>query len=167
MMAQLGEWRGIKHGMKSAALAWRGMLEGTINPAKGESMTDQEMPERAHVTADDIEAANDLIDFIEACPSMFHTAATIMAELDEAGFTYLPENAAWDIEPGGRYYTQRNTSSVVAFKVGEDLAATWGEDGVAGDYHFQLTASHSDSPTFKVKAVPELDGAGETLQPEH
>lgn len=163
-MAQLGEWRGIKHGMKSAALAWRGMLEGTINPAKGESMTDQETPERAHVTADDIEAANDLIDFIEACPSMFHTAATIMAELDEAGFTYLPENAAWDIEPGGRYYTQRNTSSVVAFKVGEDLAATWGEDGVAGDYHFQLTASHSDSPTFKVKAVPELDGAGETLR---
>ena len=163
-MAQLGERRGIKHGMKSAVLAHRGMLEGTINPAKGESMTDQETPERAHVTADDIEAANDLIDFIEACPSMFHTAATIMAELDEAGFTYLPENAAWDIEPGGRYYTQRNTSSVVAFKVGEDLAATWGEDGVAGDYHFQLTASHSDSPTFKVKAVPELDGAGETLR---
>ena len=125
MMAQLGERRGIKHGMKSAALAWRGMLEGTINPAKGESMTDQETIERVHVTADDIEASNDLIDFIEACPSMFHTAATIMAELDEAGFTYLPENAAWDIEPGGRYYTQRNTSSVVAFKVGEDLAATW------------------------------------------
>ena len=163
-MAQLGERRGIKHGMKGTALARRGMLEGTINPVKGESMTDQETPESAHVTADDIEAANDLIDFIEACPSMFHTAATIMAELDEAGFTYLPENAAWDIEPGGRYYTQRNTSSVVAFKVGEDLAATWGEDGVAGDYHFQLTASHSDSPTFKVKAVPELDGAGETLR---
>jgi len=31
------------------------MLEGTINPAKGESMTDQEAPERVHVTADDIE----------------------------------------------------------------------------------------------------------------
>ena len=89
-MAQLGERRGIKHGMKSAALAWRGMLEGTINPAKGESMTDQETPERAHVTADDIEAANDLIDFIEACPSMFHTAATIMAELDEAGLPTCP-----------------------------------------------------------------------------
>ena len=116
------------------------------------------------VTSDDIEAANDLIDFIEACPSMFHAAATIMAELDDAGFTYLPEGAAWDIEPGGCYYTQRNTSSVIAFKVGEDLAATWGEDDVAGDYHFQLAASHSDSPTFKVKAVPDLDGAGETLR---
>ncbi|MFR3877837.1 MAG: hypothetical protein ACLTYW_06485 [Collinsella sp.] len=88
-------------------------------------MTDQETPERAHVTADDIEAANDLIDFIEACPSMFHTAATIMAELDEAGFTYLPENAAWDIEPGGRYYTQRNTSSVVALR----WARTWPRRG--------------------------------------
>ena len=126
-------------------------------------MTDQETPERAHVTADDIEAANDLIDFIEACPSMFHTAATIMAELDEAGFTYLRERGVGH-RAGRAYYTQRNTSSVVAFKVGEDLAATWGEDGVAGDYHFQLTASHSDSPTFKVKAVPELDGAGETLR---
>ena len=44
---------------------------------------------RAHVTADDIEAANDLIDFIEACPSMFHTAATIMAEARRGGL-YLP-----------------------------------------------------------------------------
>ncbi len=35
MMAQLGERRGIKHGMKGTALARRGMLEGTINPAKG------------------------------------------------------------------------------------------------------------------------------------
>ena len=95
---------------------------------------------------------------------MFHAAATIMAEFDDAGFTYLPEGVAWDIEPGGCYYTQRNTSSVIAFKVGEDLAATWGEDDVAGDYHFQLAASHSDSPTFKVKAVPDLDGAGETLR---
>ena len=120
--------------------------------------------ETTHVTADDIEAANDLIDFIESCPSMFHTAATIMSELDNAGFTYLPENAAWDVKPGGCYYTQRNTSSVIAFKVGADLMAEWGEHGVSGSYHFQLTASHSDSPTFKVKAVPELDGAGETLR---
>ena len=54
---------------------------------------------------EDVRAAQDMIAFVDECPSMFHTAATIMAELDEAGFTYLPENAAWDIEPGGRYYT--------------------------------------------------------------
>ena len=36
MMAQFGERRGIKHGMKSAALARRGMLEGTINQPEDE-----------------------------------------------------------------------------------------------------------------------------------
>lgn len=34
MMTQLGERRGIKHGMKSAALAWRGMLEGDHQPSE-------------------------------------------------------------------------------------------------------------------------------------
>ena len=33
MMTQLGERRGIKHGMKSAALARRGMLEGQPDEA--------------------------------------------------------------------------------------------------------------------------------------
>ena len=28
-----------------------------------------------------------------------------MAELDEAGFTYLSENAAWDIEPRPKSWT--------------------------------------------------------------
>ena len=126
-------------------------------------MTDQETPERAHVTADDIEAANDLID-LSSMPQHVPYGGNHYGRARRGGFHLSAENAAWDIEPGGRYYTQRNTSSVIAFKVGEDLAATWGEDGVAGDYHFQLTASHSDSPTFKVKAVPELDGAGETLR---
>ena len=44
MMAQLGERRGIKHGTKSGALAWRGMLEGYQPSEKGENMTDQKRP---------------------------------------------------------------------------------------------------------------------------
>ena len=64
-------------------------------------MTDQEAPERVHVTADDIEAANDLIDFIDEHAPACSYGGDHYAELDEAGFTYLPENAAWDIEPGG------------------------------------------------------------------
>ena len=45
----------------------------------------------------------------------------------------------------------RNGSSVVAFKVGERAASPEG-------LHFQLTAAHGDSPTFKVKSVPVVDG---------
>ena len=95
-----------------------------------------------------------LVDFLRACPSMFHTAAAIRARLDAAGFAYLPEGEAWRMEPGGRYYTVRNNSSVVALKVGATLDS----------YHFQLAAAHGDSPTYKVKAVPELEGPGESLR---
>ena len=83
---------------------------------------------------------------------MFHTCAAIRRRLDAAGFTYLPEGDAWTVEPGGAYYTQRNNSSVIAFRVGERALAK------DGRFHFQLTAAHGDSPTFKIKAVPELEG---------
>lgn len=137
-------------------------------------------PARASAHADtdadptDTEIARDMLDFIEASPSMFHSAASICDWLDDAGFIYLPESAAWDLVPGGAYYTQRNGSSVIAWQVGEGVPAPIA-DGQQTDfrladdpdcpvYHFQVAASHADSPTFKVKAVPELDGAGESLR---
>lgn len=105
------------------------------------------------IEGSDIDVSQKLVDFIAECPSMFHTVAMLRGMLDAAGFTCLPESAAWDegahaVRPGGAYYAVRNNSSIVAFKVGEDLS----------DYHFQIAAAHSDSPTFKVKAVPELEG---------
>lgn len=112
------------------------------------------------VAEEDVKAAEDLISFIEQCPSMFHTASTIAARLDAAGFTRLSEGASWQgqLEPGGRYYVVRNGSSVIAFKVGEHAVAE------PDRYHFQLAAAHGDSPTFKVKAAPELDGPEGTLR---
>ncbi|MBE6469926.1 MAG: M18 family aminopeptidase [Coriobacteriaceae bacterium] len=104
-----------------------------------------------------LELARGLAEFIGRSPSMFHTAAAIRDRLDAAGFTYLPEPAAWEVLPGGSYYTVRNNSSVIAWHVGADLPAD-------APYHFQLTAAHSDSPSFKVKSVPELEGAGESLR---
>ena len=101
-----------------------------------------------------IEISNELIQFIESSPSMFHSIKTIRTYLDEAGFTYLPESKAWDVKAGGKYYTIRNHSSLIAFKVGKELDS----------YHFQMCASHSDSPTYKVKNVPELEGPKEYLR---
>ena len=104
------------------------------------------------ITQQERETAQELVDFIAECPSMFHTAHAACARLDAAGFTYLPESHVWDVVPGGRYYTTRNGSSVIAFAVGEHAL----EDRDA--FHFQLTAAHADSPTFKVKSAPELEG---------
>ena len=101
-------------------------------------------------TPQDIRAAHELLGFIGECPSMFHTATAIGKRLTAAGFTYLPETQPWSIEQGGAYYTTRNNSSVIAFKVATSL----------DNYHFQITASHGDSPTFKVKSNAELAGPG-------
>jgi aspartyl aminopeptidase len=103
----------------------------------------------------DVEVSRELVDFIGRCPSMFHTAATVCELLESAGFARLREEDRWSVEPGGRYYAVRNNSSVVAFRVGTEL-----DDG----YHFQIAAAHGDSPTFKVKAVPELEGPGDYLR---
>ena len=101
-------------------------------------------------TPQDIRAAHELLGFIGECPSMFHTATAIGKRLTAAGFTYLPETQPWSIEQGGAYYTTRNNSSVIAFKIATSL----------DNYHFQITASHGDSPTFKVKSNAELAGPG-------
>ncbi len=101
-----------------------------------------------------LEISKELLDFIQSSPSMFHSIRTIRNYLEEAGFIYVPEGKAWNLEKGKAYYTLRNHSSVIAFKVGNKL----------DDYHFQIAASHSDSPTYKVKTVPELEGPGEYLK---
>ena len=52
-----------------------------------------------------------------------------------------------EIEKGGKYYVTRNHSSILAFKVGNQL----------DEYSFHVTASHSDSPTFKIKENAEIE----------
>lgn len=103
---------------------------------------------------EDVRAAQEMIAFVNECPSMFHAAAALAKRLEAAGFEYLPEGQPWCVVRGGRYCTARNNSSVIAFKVGADL----------DEYHFQLTAAHSDSPSYKVKAVPELAGPGGSVR---
>ncbi|WP_204214415.1 M18 family aminopeptidase [Collinsella sp. An2] len=113
--------------------------------------SDDATREHVSITDADVEAAHGLLEFIQACPSMFHTAQTIARRLDDAGFTRLREGDAWSVEPGSCCYVVRNNSSVIAFKVGEGATDS-------GRFHFQLSATHGDSPTFKVKDVATLDG---------
>ncbi len=102
----------------------------------------------------DIEITKEMLSFISESPSMFHSISAIQKYLDTNGFRFLPEGKPWEVDKGDNCYTIRNHSSIIAFKVGSDL----------NDYHFQMSAAHSDSPTFKIKAVPELEGPGEYLK---
>ena len=99
------------------------------------------------------EINRELLEFISECPSMFHTCAAIAARLDAEGFVRLSENDPWDIVPGGRYYVTRNGSSIIAFTASDK-----------GPWHFRISAAHGDSPTYKLKDVPELSGPGSYLR---
>ncbi len=90
-----------------------------------------------------------LFSFIESSPSAFHAAETVAARLRESGYTSLGEGEAWALTPGGKYYVMRGGSSVIAFSI------------PTGDVRgFMICASHSDSPTFKLKENPEKESAG-------
>lgn len=100
------------------------------------------------------ELANEVLSFIQKSPSCFHAIQEMKNILLAAGYIEIKECEAWNINKGGKYFTTRNGSSIIAFHIGNEMS----------DYHFQLTSSHSDSPTFKVKEVAELDGKGGYMQ---
>ena len=81
-----------------------------------------------------------LQEFIKRCPTQFHAALTVCEILADKGFTELRENENWSITNGGKYFSVRNGSSVIAFTVPS-----------ATPNRFMLSASHSDSPCFKIK----------------
>lgn len=118
---------------------------------------------------DHIRISEELLDFAGKSPSAFHAVANIAGYLEARGFRYLPEMAKWDVAKGGSYYTMRNGSSIIAFRIGQDVSGSvrdGGDGNVSGGSGggFRICASHSDSPTYKIKNVPELEGPGEYLR---
>ena len=87
-----------------------------------------------------------LIQFIENSPSAFHTVETIKFLLLKNNFSELCENKHWHITAGGNYFVTRNNSSLIAFSIPENPLAG-----------MRIIASHSDSPTFKIKENPEME----------
>ncbi len=88
----------------------------------------------------------ELFDFIQKSPTSFHAVREIEVRLEKAGFRRLEERDHWSLAAGGKYYVTRNQSALIAFRV------------PCGDYAgFHIAASHSDSPSLKVKESPEMD----------
>ena len=86
-----------------------------------------------------------LLHFLSRSPTAFHAVENLKTELDEAGFSALREEDPWTLRPGGKYYVERNGSAILSFILPEGPA-----DG------FHLMASHSDSPSYKIKPGPGL-----------
>ncbi len=94
-----------------------------------------------------------LLSFLHSSPTPFHAVSQMSLRLEAAGFDFLEESKHWDLQPGRKYYTTRNGSSIIAFVVGED--------GFGNG--LRMMGAHTDSPCLKVKPNPEMALHG-TLQ---
>lgn len=85
-----------------------------------------------------------LLQFIAAAPTAFHAVSQVSQHLEADGYTKLRSDAPWTLAAGSKYYLTCNDSSLIAFRV-----PTCEPSG------FMLTATHSDSPAFKLKPAPQ------------
>ncbi|KAL8727567.1 MAG: hypothetical protein Q9166_005973 [cf. Caloplaca sp. 2 TL-2023] len=87
------------------------------------------------------------LDFITNNPTVFHAVDALSKRLESYGFTRLSSREAWEgkIKRGGKYYVERNGSSIIAFVVGSNYKPG---NGAA------VIASHVDALTTKVKPIP-------------
>ncbi len=98
--------------------------------------------------------SQEMTGFLKECPTAFHAVERIGKELESNGYERLKENEQWELKTGGKYYVTRNDSSIIAFGIGSELT----------DYSFNIAASHSDFPTFKVKENAEIEVKKKYLQ---
>ena len=88
----------------------------------------------------------ELFDFIKSSPTAYHTVETVKDMLVNAGFTQVSETDTKQLSDGGKHFVIRGGSSIIAFK------------GSANRGGFMISASHSDSPAFKIKGEACLAG---------
>ena len=96
---------------------------------------------------------NDFMAFMDASVINFLAVKNVTERLDDAGFIPLLASDPWHLKPGGRYYTVKNSSAVMAFIVGHDPAAG-----------FKIISAHSDSPGFRIKPAPEIVSDGGVMK---
>ena len=93
--------------------------------------------------------SRDLAEYIHASPTPFHACAQAASRLEAAGFQHLAESDEWPREAGG-YFIIRG-GSIVAWYLRDAQAAQSG---------FRVFGAHTDSPTLRVKPLPDSGTTG-------
>jgi len=94
-------------------------------------------------------------DFLTENPTVFHAVSAIKEQLKSAGWTELSERDGWEIKPSGKYFVERNGSSMVAFSVGPEYKP--GNGAV-------ILAGHVDALTAKLKPISHVPNKAGYLQ---
>jgi aspartyl aminopeptidase len=91
---------------------------------------------------------DNLISFIQSSVTPYHAVTQMARQLKAAGFICLNEKDSWKVSAGGKYYTTRNGSSIVAWQMPKHKKIA--QSG------FRMMGAHTDSPCLKVKPNPEI-----------
>ncbi len=78
--------------------------------------------------------------FLKTSYTAYQAVENAKKLLRKRGFLPLDEGEAWELEEGGKYFTVRGGTSLIAFRCGSGP--------------FKLIASHTDSPCLKLKEQP-------------
>ncbi len=100
---------------------------------------------------EELKCTKKMLEFIEKSPSCFHAIENVKQILEENDYQEVNEKEAWEIHPGQGYFVTRNDSSLIAFRIPE-----LEKKGILPYAGFHIVASHSDSPSFKIKESPEI-----------
>ena len=95
------------------------------------------------------ETTEKLLKFISKSPTAFQAAEETRRRFLEEGFAELKEEESWNLEKGGKYFVMRNHSAIIGFSI-----------PVNDCRRYHIIASHSDSPSFKIKENPEMSVNG-------
>jgi len=90
--------------------------------------------------------AQQLLEFIDNSPSPWHAVESTVTLLLANGFKALSEKEPWQLNPGERYYTIRDQSSIIAFVAGSKAPSESG---------YRIIGAHTDSPGLRIKPNPE------------
>lgn len=94
---------------------------------------------------------NQLLDFLKASVSPFHTVNHSILQLEAAVFTQLDYKKPWALTPGGAYYCRTFSGELFAFKLGSALDLSKG---------IRIAAGHIDWPCLKIKPAPTFSKQG-------
>lgn len=95
---------------------------------------------------------DDLLYFLDQSPTAWHAVSNCVSTLSQHGFKELKETENWKLKKGEKYYVTRNGSTLCAFITPQTSLKA-----------IRLAASHTDSPSFKLKPNAEFTKENMTL----
>ena len=95
--------------------------------------------------------AKSLCDYIDASPTPYHAVDSAAAMLAAGGAVRLDERDAWSLEPGHVYFVERDSASLVAFRLGHDAPSESG---------FALAGAHADAPGLRARIEKSVAARG-------